>query len=131
MQLILNGRHLRRPPPSDSPEAEGDVSDTERMRVVGAEGEGGVAELTVLVKGRASPSPVERTLRPARGRRPIRPPAASKGSGRSHAPRSAASAAWKLAVASAARLRPPRSLRRPSFLTSEHPSPQLLSQLRF
>ena len=53
---------------------------------------------------------VTSALRPVRGHRPMRPPGGSKGLDRSHATRSAASAAWKLAAAfSAARLsRPPR-----------------------
>ena len=45
-------------------------------------------------------------LCPASGRRPTCLPGPSEGSGRAHAPLSAARAAWKLAVASTARLRP-------------------------
>ena len=43
--------------------------------------------------------PVESAACPARGRRPVRPPGASWGSGRSYALRSTAPAAWKLAAA--------------------------------
>ena len=43
-------------------------------------------------------------LRPVGRPRPSRPPEASRGSGRSYAPQSAASAAWKLAAAPAAHL---------------------------
>ena len=52
--------------------------------------------------------PVDTAVRPAQGRRPIRLAAPSEGAGRSHATRSAAGAAWRLAVASGARLGPPR-----------------------
>ena len=43
--------------------------------------------------------PVESAACPARGRRPVRPPGASWGSGRSYTLRSTAPAAWKLAAA--------------------------------
>ena len=55
-------------------------------------------------------SPWEMPDHPARGRRPLRLPGLmSEGPGRACAPRSAASAAWRLAAASAARLRHPQS----------------------
>ena len=50
----------------------------------------------------------ERAACPVRGQRPISPPGGPQGCGRSHWPRSAARAAWALAAASVARVRPPR-----------------------
>ena len=53
---------------------------------------------------------VESAVCSVKGPRPIRLPGRSEGSGRSHAPRSAACASWKPAVlASGARRRPPQS----------------------
>ena len=52
--------------------------------------------------------PVTSALHPVRGQRPVCLPGPSEGSGLAYAPRSAAWAAWELAVAAGARLRPPR-----------------------
>jgi hypothetical protein len=52
------------------------------------------------------PRPVERAAGPRPGRRSMRPPAGARDSGRSSRRRSAAGAAWSLAVASGARLAP-------------------------
>ena len=52
---------------------------------------------------------LECALCPGCGGRAVHRPAGSKGSGRSYVPQSTASVAWRLAVASEARLRPPQS----------------------
>ena len=56
-----------------------------------------------------APQLVESAVRPVSGPRPVGPPGASQDSARSDAPRSAATAAWRLAAAAAARLRPPQT----------------------
>ena len=56
-----------------------------------------------------TPRPRKTAVRQVRRQRRLRPSRAACGSRRSSAPRSAARAAWRLAVAPAARLRPPQS----------------------
>ena len=72
---------------------------------------------TCAAAGAKCPLPCSRTT--------MRPPGGSKGSGRSCTPRSAASAAWRRAVVSGARLGPRHAWRVPTL-----PPPQALLRLR-
>ena len=73
----------------------------------------------------------QRALRPSTllaGRAPIGLAAPSEGLGRACAPRSAASAAWRLGVVGAARLRPPQGRECLSPCTSRPPEQESLSE---